>query len=172
MWIGGDYIDVDSASFEMVIIPPSDITYSDFAINKTEFLSDEELIASMTVANAGGFDNKTLELTIFNRSDLSIVENIGFNNSDIDANSNETYTFKKAIRFDPGEYIAVFFVDHNQLEEAPVFEITVIDPTALDKVLSAPADDGKSGIYDLQGRPVLQMRKSELYIGKGKFIVK
>ena len=172
MWIGGDYIDVDSASFEMVIIPPSDITYSDFAINKTEFLPNEELVASMTVANTGGFDMKTLELTIFRQSDFSLVDNIGLENSDIDVNSNETFTFKKAITFDPGEYIAVFFVDHKQLMEAPVFEITVGDPTSLDKIQSAPVNDAMSGIYDLQGRPVLQMRKSGLYIGKGKFLIK
>ena len=154
MWIGGDYIDVDSASFEMVIIPPSNITYSDFAINKTEFLPNEELVASMTVANTGGFDMKTLELTIFRQSDFSLVDNIGLENSDIDVNSNETFTFKKAITFDPGEYIAVFFVDHKQLMEAPVFEITVGDPTALDQLSSAPANDAMSGIYDLQGRPL------------------
>ena len=172
MWIGGDYIDVDSASFEMVIIPPSDITYSDFAINKTEFQPNEELVASMTVANTGGFDMKTLELTIFRQSDFSLVDNIGLENSDIDVNSNETFTFKKAITFDPGEYIAVFFVDHKQLMEAPVFEITVGDPTSLDKIQSAPVNDVMSGIYDLLGRPVLQMRKSGLYIGKGKFLIK
>ena len=156
----------------MVIIPPSDITYSDFAINKTEFQSDEELTASMTVVNTGGFDMKTLELTIYKRSDFSYVDNIGFINLDIDANSNEIFTFKKAIRFDPGEYIAVFFVDHKQLMEAPVFEFTVGDPTALDKITSAPDSDAKSAIYDLQGRSVKQMNKGVVYISKGKFVVK
>ena len=170
--LGDSYFKVDSASFEMLIMPPSEITYSDFTINKTEFLPDEELTASMTVANAGGFDMKTLDLTIFRRSDLSFVDNIGFNFTDIDADSNETFTFKKAISFDPGEYIATFYVDGEQLKDAPDFEITVLDPTALDKVQSAPVNDGKSGIYDLQGRPVQQVHKGEMYIGKSKFMVK
>ena len=171
LFAGCTYYPKDSASFEMVNIPPSSITYSDFAINKTEFQPDEELIASMTVANTGGFDMKTLELTIYKRSDLSFVDNIGFNNSDIEANSNETYTFKKAIRFDPGEYIAIFFVDHKQLEEAPVFEIKVGDPTDIESI-STHTDDRDTQTYDLFGNEVgedyhgIVIRKGKKYMLK------
>ena len=172
LYLGGRYSQIDAASFEMVITTPSEITYSDFTINKTEFQPNEELTASMTVANTGGYDMKTLAFVILTKEEEKLVDAVLLNNVDIEADSSETYTFKKAISYTPGEYIGAFFENSHLVQESPIFEFSVGDPTTLDKVEPAPATGGKSGIYDLLGRPVQQVRKGGVFIGKNKFLVK
>ena len=172
IFLGGDYLPKRSEKFEMVVTPPSNITYSDFTINKTEFLPGEELTASMKVTNAGGFDMKNLAFAIFRASDYGNVQDINLRDVDIKADSSEAFTFKSTVSYAPGKYVATFFVNREQLDEAPVFKITVLDPTAIDKVVSTPANDSKSRIYDLQGRQVQQMRKGGMYItGKNKVVM-
>ena len=168
---GGNYYHKCSDSFEMVITLPSEITYSDFSVNKTELLPGEELTASITVTNTGGYDIRNLIFLILRLSDraTSIIE---LGDVDIEPNSKETFTFNKVLPYTPDEYLGSFFVDLMQLAEAPSFEIAVVDPTNLDKITSAPASNGKSAIYDLQGRPVKQLHKGKLYIGKDKFMLK
>ena len=157
----------------MVVTPPSNVTYSDFTINKTEFLPGEELTASMTYTNTGGYDMKTLAFVIFTKEDKKPVGQKQFLDVDIEVDSNETYTFKIELNFEPGEYVGAFCVNGKRLNDAPVFDIVIADPTAIDKVVSTPANDSKSDIYDLQGRPVKQMRKGGMYIiGKNKVVVK
>ncbi len=170
--MGGRYYQMKDQSFEMVNIPPSDITYSDFAVSKTELLPGEELTASMTVTNDGGYDVRTLEFVMQRISDNELYV-IRHKNVDIEAGSRVTFTFRKVLPDTPDEYKAAFYVNGEQLDGVPSFRFAVVDPTALDKVSSAPDPvDGMSGIYDLQGRPVQQVRKGAMYIGKGKFVVK
>ena len=171
--IGRTYYQKKTAKFDMVVTPPSNITYSDFTINKTEFLPGEELTASMTYTNTGGYDMKRLAFVIFTKEDKKPVGQKQFLDVDIEADSNETYTFNIELNFEPGEYVGAFCVNGKRLNDAPVYDIVIADPTAIDKVVSAPANDSKSDIYDLQGRPVKQMRKGGMYIiGKNKVVVK
>lgn len=165
--LGGYYYRMYAGRFEMVVTPPSEITYSDFTINKTEFLPDEQLVASMKVDNTGGYDMKSLSCVIFRKSTRISVEIIEMRNVDIEPESSMTLTFKKELTYGPGEYFVVFFENRKAIETSPVIYIDVVNPTAIDKVEAA---DSKSRIYDLQGRPVQQVRKGELYIGK-KFVV-
>lgn len=161
-----------SGSFKMVNVYPSNITYADFSLDKTEFRPDEKLTASMTVANTGGYDEKTLAFVVCRESDHKTVETIKLKYADIEADSSKTFTFSRAINYGPGEYVGTFYVDDKQLAESPAFRFTVVDPTNLDRILSAPDSDGKSTTYDLQGRPVKQLHKGKLYIGKDKFMLK
>ena len=153
-YVGGHYKFMDSGSFEMVITSPSDISYKDFDINKTEFQPDEELTASMTVVNTGGYDVKTLAFVIFRTSDHSVVDVIELRNVGINAESIETFTFSRSLSYDPDEYVGGFYVNSAQLKEAPTFHFTVGDPTSLDQISSSPGNDAKAGIYDLQGHPL------------------
>ncbi len=168
---GGLYYYQRGESFMMVNVPPSEITYSDFTVNKTELQPGEELIACMTVTNTGGFDVKDLKFALMRKSDQKVFS-VELRKVDIEPDSNETYTFKKVLPSTPGEYVGGFFVNGKQLDDVATVSITVVDPTAIDKVESAPDSDGMSGIFDLQGRPVQQMHKGEVYISKGKFVVK
>ena len=172
--MGGTYYRFAAANFRMVTTPPSDIYGNDFGINKHVFRPGEELTACMTVINDGGFDMKTLAFVVFRQLDSSLVEAIELRNFAIEQYSIEPVQFKKVLDYNPGVYMAGFFVGGKQLWGAPILRFAVGYPmeTDLDKLLSEPADDAKSDIYDLQGRPVQQMRKGSLYIGKDKVIVK
>lgn len=169
--IGGIDYKLGSASFEMVNIPPSNITYADFSLNKTEFLPDEELIASMTVANTGGYDEKTLAFVICRQSDHKTVETIKLKNADIEAESSKTFTLVRAINFGPGKYVGNFYVDDVKLEEATAFSFTVGDPTSLDQI-TTPDTPFDSRLYDLNGRIISADRKG-IVIRDGKvYIIK
>lgn len=172
--VGRAKYQMKSGTFDMVVVPPSEITYSDFDINKTEFLPGEELVASMAVANTGGYDMKTLSFVIVKIVDkkAKVVDSTDLRDVDIEAGSDDVYTFKKVLSYEPDEYFGVFFVNGKRVEGSPAFGFVIADPSAIDKVEAAPDGDGKKALYDLQGRPVQQVRKGEMYIiGKDKFVV-
>ena len=169
--LGGSYLVKKSGSFEMVVTPPSDITYADFAINKTEFQQGEELVASMSVTNVGGFDLKTLAFSIYRVPDFVFVDKIIFTNAEINADSSETFTFKKTLEYAPGVYIATFFVNDVQLDEDLAYVFTVYDPTAIESI-STHTVDRDTQTYDLFGNEVgegyhgIVIRKGKKYIQK------
>lgn len=162
---------VNTATFEMVIIPPSEITYSDFSLNKTEYLMGEELTASMKVTNTGGYDMKTLMFVIALDGEHSPLDMVVLQNIDIEEGCDKIITFKKVLSYNPGNYFGAFFENGNQLEDVPSIDFAITAPTAIREVVTTPANDRKESIYDLQGRPVKQMRKGGLYISKGKTVV-
>ncbi len=159
--------------FEMIVSPACDITYADFDINKTDFQVGEELVASMSLTNAGGYGVRTLSLFIVTlvNDQVAIKDVVELQNVDIEPNSNDIITFKNVLTLDPGYYLGYFFEYTKRVEGAPTLKFTISDPTAIDKVMTTPATDGKKALYDLQGRPVKQMHKGGLYIGNDKFVV-
>ncbi len=166
-WAGCNYYPMDSASFEMVNVPPSDITYTDFAINKTEFLPGEELTASMTVVNAGGYDEKTLSFVIFRESDLSTIDYKELHYAAIEADSSEAFTFNLTLPSGPDNYVGAFYADNEQLDGAPTFRFSVVDPTAIDNITSTSDSGAKSTIYDLFGNRLKQIPARGFYIDNG-----
>lgn len=160
-------------NFNMVVAPPSDITYADYRINKEEFLPGDELVAGMSYTNAGGYAVKSLAFVILSyiNEELKILDAIELKNVDIEPDSNDYLKFKKVLKFEPGDYVGAFCEDGKKVVDSPVVRFTIADPTAIDKVVTTPANDRQTVIYDLQGRPVQQMRKGGLYIGKDKKIV-
>ena len=169
--IGRTYYQKKTGKFDMVVTPPSNITYSDYTINKTEFLPGEELVVGMSYTNTGGYDMKSLAFVLLSyiNEEVKLLEAIELRNVDIEPDSNDFLIFTKELKYEPGEYIGAFSEDGKRVEGSPLVRFTIADPTAIDKVVSTPANDSKKRIYDLQGRPVQQMRKGRLYIvGKNK----
>lgn len=168
--LGGTYYKMKTSTFEMVVAPPSEITYSDFALNKTEYQPDEVLTASLKVTNTGGYDVRTLVFVIASEAEKKTVDYVELQKYDIEPDSNEIVEFKKVLSYAPGKYFGAIIVNGKQLD-TPTISFVIADPSAIDKVEITPANDRQKGIYDLQGRPVKQMRQGGLYISKDKIIV-
>lgn len=171
--MGGYNYVLSSGTFNMIETPESNIGYDNFAINKRTFEVGEELEARVKVTNTGGYDEKNLAFAIFEivGNQYVYVGETALKGVEINAGSSKTCSFNMKVTFGPGNFVGTFFEGNKQISS--LVEITVVEPTALDEIKTEPdTTDGKSAVYDLQGRPVQQLQKGSLYIGNGKFVIK
>lgn len=164
---------VENATFKMEKKTRSNITYSDFAIDKTEVKRGENLTASFNAKNAGGFDNIKYIFFIVQEGDEQNVVAQSEAETDIHANTTTKVNLYKYIDLAPGKYYGLFCKAGNAGNSYLVtdrYYFTVTDEqTAIDEVGDKKRQDI---IYDLQGRRVKQMKKGGIYVVNGKKTVR
>lgn len=156
----------------LTILPttPSELSYSDFAIDNTTIHPGDVLTASFVVNNTGGFDCKTYHFGIF--KDGEDNSNVGITTEvDIQEGSSTTVTFSKPIDLPEGEYFGAFYnSDMSRLSDDRFYFTVSESHTAITNVKDSTIIEGQ--FIDLNGRKVMQLQRGKLYIGKEKVVVR
>lgn len=160
----------------LTILPttPSELSYSDFAIDDTTIQPGDAITASFVVNNTGGFDYKTYHFFVFENGGDTTVDDIK-TEVEIHEGSSATVTFTKPIYLPEGEYFGAFFKESLDagfvLVSEDRFYFTVSNsPTAITDVKDSTISEGQ--FLDLNGRKVIHLQRGKVYIGKDKVIVR
>lgn len=165
-----------SETVTIVKSEPGNLSHSDFVVDQAngKIEQGEALTASMIVKNTGGFDMQEYFLFVFpitGGNSLDYAES----KPELLEKTTTKVSFYQILNLDPGKYFCMFYIrepeGNKKLSEKQfVFEV-VEATTALDEV-QKPADIKAAQLYDLNGRPVTDLKKGGLYIGKTKVIVR
>lgn len=163
---GSQFPVINSGSIKMEKMEPSNITYSDFSVDKNQIERGDELTACFNVRNTGGYDQRMLTFGIFKDEDL--VTYLGGLNYDIPQNQTINITLKGIVDLEAGKYVYVFFDGSKQLTNP--MELTVLSPGAgIDNV---EIDNmNHSIIFNLNGQRVTETEKGRIYIINGKKVI-
>ncbi len=148
--------------------PAPEVSYADFALDKTVIAPNEELTVSFDATNAGGFAAVDFDIAVFKEGeDQSFLV---FTLADVDVpNGTTRITATKRMDIEAGDYfICVFTGDDEVNPDALTFSVEN-SATAIRSV--ADNADAPCLYYDLQGRRVVSPSKG-VYVKGGKKMVK
>lgn len=160
----------DFIDFTVEKSTPSNLTYSEFAIDKKEIKQGELLTATMKIKNTGGYDERKYEFVMFKEDDYNNYVAYFSANVCIEADETVIATMKGLIDLEPGRYVGAFFDDQSGKQLCNILKFTV-GATALDEIPNVESDQPKV-MYDINGKPATQLQKGKVYIGNGKIIVR
>lgn len=171
---GISYQGCDPQPLTILPVTPSELAYSDFAIDNTTIQSGDTLTASFVVNNTGGFDYKTYHFFVFENGGDTTVDDIK-TEVEIHEGSSATVTFTKPIYLPEGEYFGAFFKESLDagfvlVSEDRFFFTISNSPTSITDVRDSTIIEGQ--FLDLNGRKVMQLQRGKVYIGKDKVIVR
>lgn len=165
------------------VVEPSDLSYSDFALDKTELDRDEVLTASMKVTNAGGFDQKDFVFFIFpiiegnEGQEVSSVAYLYAPATDVAAHAETIVKISGKIDLDYGKYFGAFYHLSDEISNwerigNKAIKFTVSNnPTAIVEVNEADVTV-PSGIFNIYGQRIPEMQKGNIYIINGKKVMR
>lgn len=167
---GITYRGSDPQPLTILPVTPSELSYSDFAIDQTTIHRGDAFTASFVVSNAGGFDCRTYSFYIFDTVKETSVDGIQ-TEVDIHEGSSTTATFTKPIFLPEGEYFGAFYnSDMSRLSDDRFYFTVSESQTAITDVKDSTIIEGQ--FIDLNGRKVIHLQRGKVYIGKDKVIVR
>lgn len=169
---GPEMSEFKGAGFTMVENAPSDISYSDFAIDKTLVVQGDTLTASFTADNAGGYTIEDYYFVLFHEGEIRSCGRIRKLGNDIAPYSQTQISISGPINLDPGPYFGAFYDSQHRITEK--FHFTVaekMDPT-IAVTPSADSESHSAALYDLFGRRIGSAARHGIYVVEGKKIFK